>query len=100
MDNDRQEKRISPNISALFLLAASLLMIFGGAIYYIYALNALGVIISLALSATAFFLLAPRLFRHFEWKISVAGIIESGREMITNRRSLSILFNFSKFLLK
>lgn len=99
MDNDRQEKRISPNISALFLLAASLLMIFGGAIYYIYALNALGVIISLALSATAFFLLAPRLFRHFEWKISVAGIIESGREMITNRRGeLMLILSYLAFV--
>lgn len=99
MDNDYPKKRISPNLSAFFLLESSLLMIIGGAIYYFYALNAIGVAASLILSMAAFWLLAPHLFHRPKWKINLINtkneLINKGREIIKNRRpELILIFSY------
>lgn len=57
-------KKILANINEYLLIFCSLLIIFGAIIYYLYALNWIGVIITLIITIAAFIPLTLFLFKH------------------------------------
>lgn len=84
--------KIAPNIIEYTLLIISLTAIFGAGVYYIYALNLLGVIITLAAVIVSLYFLRGRLPYDQVYQENISNI----KTEINKEKKLKLIYNFLK----
>lgn len=98
MENNEKINKIIPNIIEYALLAISLTAIYGAGIYYIYALNWLGVIITLILVIISFYFLRrylafEQIHQEKSYSLTKEAITEeAGRYLFFKNNRLEIVY--------